>query len=121
MTKEKDFITYKCKENDAVLQVHFDYPPDSIHKTQIGEIHLQDPVKGGWFVIGYQDLKDAIREAEQARGVPEPVKEKPIFIPQQLCPVCNGTSKIIADGFTSSVFQVCPKCNGERTIPMLKA
>jgi len=44
----------------------------------------------------------------------------PLFVHSQVCPICKGAGIIIADGFTSSVFQQCPKCNGERTIPMIK-
>ena len=36
----------------------------------------------------------------------------------QCCPLCNGTGKTVADGFTSSVYQTCKVCNGARIIPM---
>lgn len=39
-------------------------------------------------------------------------------VPYQCCPVCNGTGKVIADGFTSAVFQTCRVCNGAMIIPM---
>lgn len=39
-------------------------------------------------------------------------------VPYQLCPVCNGTGKTVADGFTSSVYQTCKVCNGAMIIPM---
>ena len=39
-------------------------------------------------------------------------------VPYQCCPVCNGTGKTVADGFTSSVYQTCKVCNGARIIPM---
>lgn len=39
-------------------------------------------------------------------------------VPYQCCPVCNGTGKTVADGFTSSVYQTCKVCNGAMIIPM---
>lgn len=36
----------------------------------------------------------------------------------QCCPVCNGTGKTVADGFTSIVYQTCKVCNGAMIIPM---
>jgi hypothetical protein len=45
---------------------------------------------------------------------------KPIWIPYQVCPICNGQGRIVADGFTSSVYQDCPTCNGLRIIMMGK-
>lgn len=39
-------------------------------------------------------------------------------VPYQCCPVCNGTGKTLADGFTSSVYQTCKVCNGAMIIPM---
>lgn len=34
----------------------------------------------------------------------------------QCCPVCNGNGQILADGFTSMVYQQCPTCAGNRII-----
>jgi hypothetical protein len=39
-------------------------------------------------------------------------------IPYQICPICNGQGRVVADGFTSSVYQVCDVCNGMKIIPM---
>lgn len=39
-------------------------------------------------------------------------------VPYQCCPVCNGTGKTVADGFTSAVYQTCKVCNGAMIIPM---
>lgn len=39
-------------------------------------------------------------------------------VPYQCCPICNGTGKTVADGFTSSVYQTCKVCNGAMIIPM---
>ncbi len=39
-------------------------------------------------------------------------------VPYQCCPVCNGTGKTVADGFTSCVYQTCKVCNGAMIIPM---
>jgi len=39
-------------------------------------------------------------------------------VPYQCCPLCIGTGQILADGFTSSVYQTCKVCNGARIIPM---
>jgi DnaJ-class molecular chaperone len=39
-------------------------------------------------------------------------------VPYQCCPLCNGTGRTVADGFTSSVYQTCKVCNGARIIPM---
>ncbi len=39
-------------------------------------------------------------------------------IPYQCCPVCNGTGKILGDGFTNSIYQTCKVCNGAMIIPM---
>ena len=39
-------------------------------------------------------------------------------VPYQCCPVCNGTGKTVAYGFTSSVYQTCKVCNGAMIIPM---
>jgi hypothetical protein len=34
----------------------------------------------------------------------------------QVCPICNGSGEILADGYTSSVYQQCPTCSGNRII-----
>lgn len=39
-------------------------------------------------------------------------------VPYQACPVCNGTGKTLADGFTSGVHITCTVCNGAKVIPM---
>jgi len=39
-------------------------------------------------------------------------------IPYQVCPLCNGNGKVLADGFTSNVYATCPVCNDQRIIPM---
>lgn len=41
---------------------------------------------------------------------------KLIFGEWQSCPICNGYGKVIADGYTSSVYSDCPVCNGTRLI-----
>ena len=39
-------------------------------------------------------------------------------VPYQCCPLCNGTGKTVADGFTTSVYNICKVCNGAMIIPM---
>ena len=39
-------------------------------------------------------------------------------VPYQCCPVCNGDGKTLANGFTSSVYEICKVCNGGMIIPM---
>lgn len=38
-------------------------------------------------------------------------------VPYQCCPVCNGRGEVVADGFTSSVYQKCTVCDGQKIIP----
>lgn len=55
-------IIYNCKENDSRLKV-------VIEDGKIGEIWIEDPThKEQWFVVGFQDLKNAIKEAEATMG-----------------------------------------------------
>ena len=52
-----------------------------------------------------------------------PEKYKPVLIPSQVCPICNGAAEIhalTAAGERSSFLEQCPKCKGERTIPMIQ-
>lgn len=54
----------------------------------------------------------------EAENEPKNVGIEDIFVPYQCCPLCNGTGKTIADGFTSSIYQACKVCNGAMVIPM---
>ena len=38
-------------------------------------------------------------------------------VPFQECPICDGSGKILQDGFTSGSYQTCPTCDGKRIIP----
>lgn len=38
-------------------------------------------------------------------------------VPYQTCPLCNGTGKILSDGFTSGLYQTCKVCKGAFLIP----
>lgn len=59
-------IIYNCKENDSRLKV-------VIEDGKIGEIWIEDPThKEQWLVVGFQDLKNAIKEAEATMVPPEP-------------------------------------------------
>lgn len=40
------------------------------------------------------------------------------FVPYQCCPVCDGKGQVVADGFTSAVYQPCVVCKGAMIIPM---
>lgn len=39
-------------------------------------------------------------------------------VPYQRCPICEGSGKIPAEGFTSSIYMTCDTCNGMKIIPM---
>lgn len=77
----------------------------SVHKT-VEKDHLRLTKHG--LVLA----RSLCREVEE---VTEVVKGA---VPYQCCPVCNGIGKVIADGFTKSVYQVCKVCNGDKIIPM---
>ncbi len=46
----------------------------------------------------------------------KPSIPKTILGEWQRCPVCDGDGQILADGFTSLVYQQCPTCSGNRII-----
>ena len=47
-------------------------------------------------------------------------KEYKIYdcVPYQTCPVCNGSGKILNDGFIANSYRQCDVCNGTKIIPM---
>jgi hypothetical protein len=62
MSKEKDFITYNCKEGRGFINIYFN-SDNSIKRVLFGD-------SSACFTLNcsYQDLKDAIKEAELARA-----------------------------------------------------
>jgi hypothetical protein len=54
---KRDYIIYKCKENDNIIRVYAeDGIPDEIYIKTIGET--------SWTVIGYKDLMNAIEKSK---------------------------------------------------------
>jgi len=37
----------------------------------------------------------------------------------QKCPICNGEGRILATGYTSSIYNICPTCHGQRILSEL--
>lgn len=102
-----------CKENTDVeiwREEEGNYYSPSIHKTIDNNIGIN--VGGLVFVKSAQDWHElAKREAVRE-------DEKQDYVPYQGCPICDGAGRVIADGFTSSVYQTCTVCSGHKIIPM---
>lgn len=47
------YCDYDCEDNDAKLKF-------MVLDDEIEEVWFEDPVNGGWFVIGYSDLMEGI-------------------------------------------------------------
>ena len=45
---------------------------------------------------------------------PAPVQ----YVPYQVCPICNGTGRLLNIGTSSAIDRSCDHCNGAKVIPM---
>jgi hypothetical protein len=49
------------------------------------------------------------------------VENQPDYVPYQVCPICNGTGKILSHYERTTIdFETCDVCNGAKIIPMHK-
>lgn len=62
-------VKYKCKDNDANLELHF---VDGV----IDEILVKADGDKSWTVLGYQNLLDGIEKAKLERGITTPTLEE---------------------------------------------
>lgn len=64
--------TFNCKQNDAVLEF-------TDCDGKVDEVCLRDPIDGGCWIIGFNDLEKGIAEAKKAFR--EKMKNPDIEIP----------------------------------------
>ena len=71
--------------------------------------------KASKILIDYQRGLKSIDDSVDLICTMVPKRE---FVPYQCCPVCDGKGQVVAEGFTSAIYQQCVVCKGTMIIPM---
>lgn len=111
--EELSVSAYKNSNRDTEISIftaEFNPNPYCITFSEEKQILEKVALRPGDIVKPLVVLKDNSKPAGE-----------PVFIPSQICPICNGAGKIPQHGTSSNPFSQCQKCNGKRTIPMIKA
>lgn len=98
-------VTIRAKGNDALIRL---YAKD----RAIDEVHVQIEGDEGWIVIGYEDLKAAIKEAEflfKMQEASEHYDNLPVEIQERMlmCQVAQGNPS------NPNIFRCNVRANGE--------
>lgn len=54
---------YQCKDNDNLIKVQLSEQPEN--KGEVEELWFKGPIDKGWTVIGWNDIQEAIKEAQK--------------------------------------------------------